>query len=87
MPDFTLLNGKEITFDLTKLSHKQWKGLIRPTRATKTEPASEAEDVVIARVIGVEISELEALTEREYRALADAFVRRVTRPIEADPNA
>jgi len=81
MSDFTLSSGKEITFDLTKLTHGQWKGLIRPTKG------AEKEDAIISRCSDLSIEELDALGEREYRAIADAFVKRVVSPISSDPNA
>lgn len=81
MSDLTLSDGKEITFDLTKLTHGQWKGLLRPHKD------SEKEDEIIARVTGLTIKELDDLSEREYRRIADAFVKRVISPITSDPNA
>ena len=81
MSDFTMSNDREITFDLTKLTHGQWKGLIRPKKG------DEREDSIISRCSDLSIDELDALGEREYRALADAFVKRVVSPISSDPNA
>ncbi len=81
MSDFTLGNGKEITFDLSQLSHKDWKGLVNPKQA------KEKEEVILSRVFGLTVEELDKLSEVEYRKLNKAFVMRVLAPISADPNA
>ena len=55
MADYTLSTGKEITFDLSKMTYGQWLGLFDP------EEADEKSQDTIARVVGLETDELKAL--------------------------
>jgi hypothetical protein len=80
MTDFTLSNGKEITFDLTKLSHGQYKGLFDPKESDKKS------DATIAGVAGLTVAELDALPHNEYRAFVQAFFKKCREPL-ADPNS
>lgn len=79
--DFVLKNGKEITFNLDELSHKDWTGLVNPRQAKSKE------EEIFSRVFGMTVKELEELTEVEYRKLSKALVTRVVNPIATDPNA
>jgi hypothetical protein len=83
MSDFKMSDGREITFDLSgkNLTHKQWTDMIGAVKK------AEKEEIIIARCAGLTVDELFDLSEREYRALAKAFINRVIEPIATDPNA
>lgn len=78
--DLTLSDGTEITFDLTKVTYKQWKGVWNPREA------DEDSDATIARAAGLTLETLEALPLPDAKALVAAFRRRGTEPLAA-PNS
>lgn len=80
MPDFVLSSGKEITFDFTKITVRQWRGLF------STEQTLDEEDAIIASVAGLTVDELLSLPQLEYKRLCKAFLTRGRNPIsdEAD---
>jgi hypothetical protein len=80
MSDFILADGREITFDLDKLTYGQWVGLFSPTES------EERSDKTLARVSGLEVKELKALKILEYKKLLAALRKRVQEPL-SDPNA
>ena len=75
-----VLSGKEITFDLSKLTHKQYKGLTDPNEA------EEKSDEILARVSGLSVQELDDLPHIEYRMLYQAFLKKCWEPL-SDPNS
>ena len=80
MSDFTLANGTEITFDLSKMTYGQWLGLF------DTKESEERSDSTLARVCGLKIKDLKAIPFLEYKALFQAFLKKTREPLQ-DPNA
>jgi len=80
MSDFTLADGREITFDLDKLTYGQWVGMFSPTES------EERSDKTLARVSGLELKEVKALKILEYKRLLAALRKKVQEPL-SDPNA
>ncbi len=79
-PDFTLSDGTAITFDLRKMTRRQWKGIFDPGES------DEESDVTVARVCGIEIKKLLELDLIEYKTLLNALIARARQPL-SDPNA
>jgi hypothetical protein len=80
MADYTLRDGREITFDLYALTYGEYLAFFDPE-----QPASEEKEV-IARVCGLTEEEMSALPFAEVRLLTKAFFERAREPIE-DPNS
>ncbi len=80
MADYTLPDGREITFNLDLMTYGQWLGLTSPTES------DERSDKTIARVSGLELKELKALKITDYKRLISALMKRVREPL-SDPNA
>ena len=80
MSDITLENGREITFDLSKMTYGQWLGLFDP------KESDERSDKTLARVSGLEMKELKALPLPEYKRLLQAMQKKARSPL-SDPNA
>lgn len=79
MADITLSDGREITFDLYKVSRKEYANLFDK----KTTPAYETE--IISRVAGITIDEMDNLPLPDWRKLALAFYKKAREPI-SDPS-
>lgn len=82
MADITLKAGKgekAITFDLYKMTYKEWQSLFDP----KTPDVDSAE--MIARVAGMTREELDGLPFPSYKKLLAALLKRARDP-ESDPN-
>ena len=80
MADFTLSDGKEITFDLSLMTYGQWLGLFDP------KESDERSDKTLARVAGITLKELKALPFLEYKKLFNVLLKRAREPLN-DPNA
>jgi hypothetical protein len=80
MADYTLPDGREITFDLDKLTYGQWLGIHSPTES------EERTDKTLARVAGLELKDIKALPILEFKRLIAALRKRVQEPL-TDPNA
>ena len=80
MSDFTLANGTEIIFDLSKMTYGQWLGLF------DTKESEERSDSTLARVCGLKVKDLKAIPFLEYKALFQAFLKKTREPLQ-DPNA
>jgi hypothetical protein len=79
MADYTLPDGREITFDLDKLTYGQWLGIHSPTES------EERTDKTLARVAGLELKDIKALPILEFKRLIAALRKRVQEPL-TDPN-
>ena len=79
MTDIILKDGREITFDLSKMTFGQYLGLFDP------KEADERSDKTLARVAGLEFKELKALPFTEYKRLIVALFRKAREPL-SDPN-
>lgn len=80
MSDFILADGREISFDLDKLTYGQWVGMFSPTES------EERSDKTLARVAGLELKDVKALKILEYKRLLEALRKKVREPL-SDPNA
>lgn len=76
-PDVVLSDGREITFDLNKMTVKEWRNFI-------DEITVEVEDALIERCAGVEPGTIGELGYGEWRAFSKAFYKRIREA--ADPN-
>lgn len=81
MADFTLSNGDEVTFDLDKLTFKEWQELKNPAFA------QEKEFDIISKVTGLDIKEMieKDMTMGEYKRLFKKLIRKIADPL-SDPN-
>lgn len=80
MSDIVLNTGKEVTFDLSKLTRKDYKGFFDRT------VTDEEDDKKFARVSGMTVDEIESLEYPEYRRFIAAFYKKCREPL-ADPNS
>lgn len=78
MADITI-GGREVTFDLEKISRKEFRSMIT------MEGSPKADDEIIARVAGVELKFIEDLPILDYKRLIKAFFKKTQEPL-ADPN-
>ncbi len=80
MADITLSNGREITFDLTKLKLREYRGLFDPKQKQGDE------DEVISRSAGMTLDEYQDLTLYDSKQLVVAFLKTARKPVGVDPN-
>jgi hypothetical protein len=84
MADFTIKNGKkpgkEINFDLSKMTYNQFKDMFNP------KSSEETSDETLCRVAGISPQELGSLSFPEYQRLFQAFLKKTREPL-SDPNA
>jgi hypothetical protein len=76
-PDLTLSDGRAITFDLNKMTVKEWRAFI-------DEITVDTEDELMERCAGVETGTIAALGYEDWRLFAKAFYKRVREA--SDPN-
>ena len=81
MADITLADGRKvaITFDLGKLSIKDYRAMYDPNQPDKDEYAT------LAKVTGLSVEEIENLPLLEWKRLYRAFIDACTQPL-SDPN-
>ena len=81
MADFTLSNGDEITFDLDKITFKEWTEIKNPAFAQKEEFD------IISKVCGLDIEKMinENMTMGEYKRLYKSMITKIANPL-SDPN-
>jgi len=79
MSDLTLLDGREITFDISKISLREFRALIDPDRP------DEEGDELLGRCAGLDAEEVADLPYPEYRKLTRAFFAKAREPL-SDPN-
>ena len=80
MADVTLSDGREITFDMWKVTYKQWKIIWDPGTS------EEDTDVHVARCAGLTVDELHSLPQPDWKALIHALHRKGTQPLST-PNS
>jgi hypothetical protein len=80
MADITLSDGREITFDLKKVSLKEYRALFDPKQPRETE------DATISKVSGLTVDEYVDLPLEDSKRLVVAFIKRAQKPVGADPN-
>jgi len=79
MDKFTLADGREITFDLGKLTIKEYRALFDPEQPDKDEYAT------LGKVTGLGAEEIGDLPLLEWKRLYRAFMTACAQPL-ADPN-
>jgi hypothetical protein len=77
-PDLTLSDGREITFDLNKITVSEWRAFVENIQA-------EVEDDLIERCGALEKGEIAKMGMGDYRLIGKVFYRRIREPLE-DPN-
>lgn len=80
MPDLTLQDGREITFNLRAITLKEWTGIFNP-RESETRT-----DKTLAKACGIEWKEFEKICLEDYRIILDAFFKRCREPL-SNPNS
>lgn len=78
-PDFITQTGKEVYFDLTKMTYGQWLGLFDP------KESDEKSNITVARVSGLTTDELNELGFLEYKKMFNSLLKRAREPLE-NPN-
>lgn len=73
--DYVLKDGREIRFDLSKMSVAEWRSLLDPKQTV------ENEDLIISKVSGLKPEDLPALGYIEWRRLIKAFFKKAQEPI------
>lgn len=78
MADITLKDGREITFDLDKITIKEYRALF--------ETSQDEEDyATIAKASGLNPDDVAGLSYSDWRRLTRAFFKKAAEPLE-DPN-
>jgi hypothetical protein len=65
--------------DLSKLTIGEYRAMMEPGRS------DEADDAVLAKVVGLSVEELQGLSVLEYKRLLRAFLLKVKEPLSS-PN-
>jgi len=83
MPDFTLPDGRGVSFDLMKVSMKEYRAFV------KGSLLDSEDDLFLARVTGLAVEDIEALPQPVYRRMLTAFAKKAREPLEDidDPKA
>jgi hypothetical protein len=77
-PDLTLSDGREVYIDLHQITHNEWRGIWKASEDEETTQAS------IAKMTGLQASELGDLPEDEWKRLVRALWKKWSEPL-ADP--
>ena len=80
MADVTLSDGREITFDLLKISQKEYRALF-----SNAQPDTEGDEIV-GRCCGMSAEEVGDLPQPDYRRLVRAFFKRASEPLDDSKN-
>lgn len=75
-PDVKLGNGRELTFNLMKITIDEYRSLFSPTQPP------QAGDEVIAKTCDISAAEIGKLPQPEYRKLFKAFLEKASTPLE-----
>lgn len=78
-PDLTLSDGRAVTFDLTRITMREFRSLFDGAQA------NEVGDELVGRTCGMSGDDLGALPYVDYRRLMAAFFKRCREPL-ADPS-
>ena len=79
MPDHVLSDGRDVTFDLGKLTIREYRALFDVSQP------DEDEYKTLAKVTGLSAKEIGDLPFLEWRKLYRAFLEKCSQPV-ADPN-
>lgn len=80
MSDLKLIDGTEITIDLTKITLKEWLGVLSPKESELRT------DKVLAKVCGMDYKEFEVISFMDYKKILSAFFKKCNEPLK-DPNS
>lgn len=80
MTDVTLSDGTEITIDLSKITLKDWVGILSP------KESDIRTDKVLAKACQMEYKEFEKISFQDYKVILKAFFRKCNEPLK-DPNS
>jgi len=80
MPDVTLSDGREITFDLHKISRRQYSELV------SGKLTNDQDDALVGATCGLTPEQVSGLPFPDWRRLAQAFFKKAREPL-ADPNS
>lgn len=72
MADYVTHDGREITVDVHAISHREYKALISQD--------SGNDEGLIAKACGMSAEDVDALSERDWRGLVLAVVKRIANP-------
>ena len=75
MADLTLSTGRAVTFDLYKMSVKDWDALVDPNQPKAEERAT------LAKCCGMTADEIGEMAYPDYYKLYQAFVKRCANPL------
>jgi hypothetical protein len=73
MADCTLSDGREVTFDLNRMTVREWRGFL-------DNVTPEIEDSLIERCAGFGPGEIGELGVDDWKALSSAFYKRISDP-------
>ena len=79
MADFEFADGREIDFDLSKISIREYKALF------DRDQSDEDEYATLAKVSGVKPGDVEEMPLDDWKRFYKAFITKATTPL-ADPN-
>ncbi len=68
MADLTLSDGREVNFDVSKMTIAEYRGLFSPRES------EDVSDATIARVTGMTVEELRALRFDDYAKITGWFL-------------
>jgi len=74
MADVTLSDGREITFDLYKITITEFRTIRDPGQS------DEVGDQLLANVSGLELEDVQSLPYPDWRNLVDKFYEKALRP-------
>lgn len=80
MADVTLSDGREITFDLNKVTIREYRALFNAQQPDEDEYAT------LAKAAGMKPEAVSALGFEDWRQFGKAFFRKAQEPL-ADPNS
>ncbi len=79
MADFEFADGREIDFDLSKISIREYKALF------DRDQSDEDEYATLAKVSGVKPGDVEEMPLDDWKRFYKTFITKATTPLE-DPN-
>jgi hypothetical protein len=71
---FTLSDGKEVDFDFSKVTRKEYRALFDASQS------NEAGDEVVSRITGLTIEQLDNMPQLDWARLIREIVRRANNP-------
>lgn len=80
MADVTLSDGRELTFDLNKVTRKEYADLV------SGKLTNEQDDEIVGKACGLTSEQVSKLGYLDWRKAAQAFFKKAREPL-ADPNS